>query len=1051
VPRDESAREGGRWDTPTVPVESREHAAEPGAPVMSPFDPPRNRFVEGPELGRGGMGRVYEGIDRALGRTVAIKQVLATGDDVEARFVREVQITARLQHPGIVPVLDAGRDANGRPYYVMRKIEGRPLLELVADAPTIDARLALVPSVLAAVEAVAYAHARGVIHRDLKPANVLVGPFGETLVIDWGIAREVDAPSAPSGRPMGTPGFMPPEQARGEPLDRRADVYALGAMLFHALAGDRPFAALEPTRVIDVVAGDAAPPLGAIVDAVPRALVAIVAKAMQPDRDARYRDAGELAADLRRFTTGQLVAAHRYSIGERIARFVRARKLAVAIAGLAVAVLAIGGVLSLRRVLAERDRANHARAAEQVRADEQLVERAASIATRDPTRAIALLAQLAPASPAWDGAAAVAETAVKHGVARGVLAHPAMAFRGDLALARDGTIATVGNDGALLLLEPALREPARVLARLDDPHFVRWLDDQTLVVAVRGGLATVARRDGTLRRFALGEVRSLVVADGHVFADAGQHVVELPLDGAARDLGPSGGWYDRLAGATVVVDGNRVVMTPDHGAPAVVHHDAAHRPHAVAVRHDRKAFAIAVGDAVIEYELRETGATERARWSVAVDSLGYSGSMPVGIDRTAAIWLRAGRAPVREPRTPVYPVAALATAPDALYAASWDGSVWRIATSGTVRVGGQTDVIVRLAVDAKQLVGLSSQGVVLRWPLDRILPETIDAPTPITEIGIGTGALWFQHGLDLVTIDLRDRSTRTHDDTRRVCHGVHHELLRIGGRAARHVLRDVASQRDTPLPPADWLACAPDLTRLAFARAGRLEVRDVTALDRVVATAPITAASGAALAGNWLVVIEPVRPAWQLTRIDLATGARATTTVADARSVVIDASGRVAVARPLDVVIWDGGAQRSVNVVDARELRVNPAGFACILGDRSIAVIDERARLRLFHGGSAFAPSTAVAAPFATMPELDGTVSVIDLRTGARRLLPTVANHAALSPDGSIVAVSRIEQVQLWRWVAPREPQQLRAWIAGETNATIATESTRVAFPRGQR
>ena len=215
----------------------------------SAFEPPDDRFETRSELGRGGMGRVDEAFDRALGRPVAIKHMLSPSGTELARFEREVRITARLEHPGIVPIHDAGRSADGTPYYVMRRVDGRPLSEVARDK-SLDERLALVPNVLAACDAVAFAHARGVIHRDIKPTNILIGPFGETLMIDWGLAREIsgdtlaDTPSLPSqpdltraGTVAGTPGFMSPEQARGEGVDARADVFALGVTLFYVLAG----------------------------------------------------------------------------------------------------------------------------------------------------------------------------------------------------------------------------------------------------------------------------------------------------------------------------------------------------------------------------------------------------------------------------------------------------------------------------------------------------------------------------------------------------------------------------------------------------------------------------------------------------------------------------------------------------------------------------------------------------------------------------------------------------------------------------------------------
>ncbi|HET9992674.1 MAG TPA: serine/threonine-protein kinase, partial [Kofleriaceae bacterium] len=208
--------------------------------IAPPFE---LRYRLGAELGRGGMGRVVEAFDTQLGRTVALKEVLPRGTStIDRRFEREVQITARLEHPSIVPLYDAGTMPDGRPFYVMRRVTGRPLDELIARADDLEERLALLPNLLAAMDAIAHAHKRGIIHRDLKPANILVGDNGETVVIDWGLAKVIgeddtdpgdgaiipaaaDSLQTIAGAVFGTPGFMAPEQARGEELGPRGDVF----------------------------------------------------------------------------------------------------------------------------------------------------------------------------------------------------------------------------------------------------------------------------------------------------------------------------------------------------------------------------------------------------------------------------------------------------------------------------------------------------------------------------------------------------------------------------------------------------------------------------------------------------------------------------------------------------------------------------------------------------------------------------------------------------------------------------------------------------------
>ncbi|HEX7843397.1 MAG TPA: serine/threonine-protein kinase, partial [Kofleriaceae bacterium] len=217
-------------------------------------DPERYQILG--EHGRGGLGRVSRAHDRDLGRDVAIKELISRGPASEVRFLREALITARLEHPGIVPVHEAGRWPDGTPFYAMKLVAGRPLRDLLAERNTVDERIALLHHVIAVADAIAYAHGKHIIHRDLKPANVIVGDFGETVVIDWGLAKDLtqaeesSADGGPlratrgddltaTGSVLGTPAYMAPEQRRGEPVDPRADVFAIGAMLWELCALER--------------------------------------------------------------------------------------------------------------------------------------------------------------------------------------------------------------------------------------------------------------------------------------------------------------------------------------------------------------------------------------------------------------------------------------------------------------------------------------------------------------------------------------------------------------------------------------------------------------------------------------------------------------------------------------------------------------------------------------------------------------------------------------------------------------------------------------------
>jgi len=253
------------------------------------------RYTVGAEIGRGGMGTVYEAHDAVLDRPVALKVLtLPESDSAEAaRMLNEARVMAGLEHPGIVPVHDAGTFPDGRVYCAMKRVRGESLDEWAASR-SLSERLRVFQKIC---ETVAFAHARGVLHRDLKPENVMIGEFGEVLVLDWGVARRHGEPSEPEGTVLGTRAFMAPEQAAGRTalLDERIDVHALGVIL----AG---LAAADPGKVS-------------------RALRSVAAKASAPDPGERYLDAVALAADVERFLSGGVPAAHREGWLERLGRF----------------------------------------------------------------------------------------------------------------------------------------------------------------------------------------------------------------------------------------------------------------------------------------------------------------------------------------------------------------------------------------------------------------------------------------------------------------------------------------------------------------------------------------------------------------------------------------------------------------------------------------------------------------------------------------------------------------------------------------------------------
>jgi len=346
---------------------------------LATIDPAR--YVIGSEIARGGMGRIVAARDRRLGRTVAIKELLPGSADLHARFEREARITAKLQHPGIVNLLEAGSWPGGEPFYVMKLVAGESLDRVVAKRTTLELRLELVPNIIAVVDALAYAHSQNVIHRDLKPSNVLIGDFGETVVIDWGLAKDLSSPSLSgedsvrrtretAGEPdetlagsiLGTPAYMPAEQALTSAVDERADVYALGALLYHVLAGAPPYIGKSAAEILHLVAKEPPPPLTSRAPGAPSDLVTIVGKAMARNAKDRYPTARELADDLKNFQTGNLVNAHAYSAWQLIRRWIRRHRTAVAVASVAVVLLTALGLVSVRRIIREQAATEHERA-----------------------------------------------------------------------------------------------------------------------------------------------------------------------------------------------------------------------------------------------------------------------------------------------------------------------------------------------------------------------------------------------------------------------------------------------------------------------------------------------------------------------------------------------------------------------------------------------------------------------------------------------------------------------------------------------------------------
>jgi len=392
-----------------------------GAPARVADEPSRRtgivRYVVERLAGKGGMGTVHVARDVELLRRVALKALsndVANDRTARARFVREVQVTAQLDHPHIVPVYGLEIADGGRPAYAMKLVEGRTFAQVIAETKreyeaggvgeqhSLTTRLEHFVKVC---DAMAYAHARGVVHRDLKPANLMLGPHNEVYVMDWGICRVLavssddESSSARAvvlsdeiqtlfGGVVGTPLYMSPEQARGcQALDARSDLCSLGLILFELVTLRRPFTGRTTMELLEQAAAGAHETIAhAHGEAIPRELAAIVERAISRDPSDRYADVNAFAHDLRRYLRGDAVSALPESRWQQLVRrLARHReRVAVAVLGFAlIAVIAIVGVVwrSDRALKAQqaRERRMEAFASEVAEAGDRLETRLLNI------------------------------------------------------------------------------------------------------------------------------------------------------------------------------------------------------------------------------------------------------------------------------------------------------------------------------------------------------------------------------------------------------------------------------------------------------------------------------------------------------------------------------------------------------------------------------------------------------------------------------------------------------------------------------------------------
>jgi WD40 repeat protein/serine/threonine protein kinase len=667
----ESRRSSG--EQPTTPPTSSDRLA-----VLAAHLPrvPRDAYAVGNQVARGGIGRVMRARDQRLDRPVAIKELLVWNEAQEERFVREALLTARLQHPAIVPVYEAGRWPDGEPFYTMKLVSGRTLSDLIGEKKTLAERLALLPHVITVAQAVAYAHTQRILHRDLKPANVLVGEFGETVVIDWGLAKgltEVEGSSPGDGpglggapRPaegiaisspatgqgltiegavVGTPAYMPPEQAAGKPVDERADIYAIGAILYHLIAAVAPYHDVPWEKMLATIAAEPPRPVERFAPSISDELCAIIHKAMARDPAARYPTAKALAEDLERFQTGHIVAAHTYSARQLLARFWRRNRTALSVAAgaLSLVALVIAGAFARteserRFALAKKQEAEEApKAADALRAeavatehkstaraDELTMLQAHGALARDPNEAIAWLKTLSPSFTDAVEMRNLAADAHARGISR--------VFRGHAAHVNSVTVlpggkrfVTMSDDKTVRVWDTGTGEPRLLLGHTDEVWFAAAFPDGERIVTVAKDVTAriwnvTSGAELARARLPEGAQQVAVRADGAVVGSpnpfAGSPWVWEP---GAAEVRPLAAASEKVTSSGVSEDGRRAILRLEDGSVFGVDTESGKRSAAgkgVAGRTDNRWGLSGNGRIAVRSVSREQEVTEVEVWDV---------------------------------------------------------------------------------------------------------------------------------------------------------------------------------------------------------------------------------------------------------------------------------------------------------------------------------------------------------------------------------------------------------------------------------------------------
>ncbi len=1072
-------------DSAATPVDvTLRPASGDSMPAFAPpaMPEPGGRYALGDEIARGGMGRVVEATDTLLGRTVAFKEALSNDPDALRRFARETRITARLEHPSIVPVHDAGVSPNGAPFYVMRKIGGQPLEQLVGAANTLQQRLALIPHIVASARAIAHAHERGIVHRDIKPSNILAGELGETIVIDWGLAKvigEVDdaadvaaaaaSPLGPlhtrAGVVFGTPGFMSPEQLRGAPVDEQCDVYALGATLYHLLARRPPHYAKTADEMMRAAVAAPPTPVSELVPGVPPELETIVGKALAQTAEARYRSSRELAEDLQRFLTGQLVAAHRYSRKERFARFLRLHRVELSVALLALVAMAVLSAGFVHKILAERDRADmEAReaiaqkkvAVEQTaaatdRANLLLLDHARELVGTNPSAAIALLGPLA-GSPKWPQVRAIGAAARAAGVA---YALPASPHTQQLAFAHDGThLIATGSDGVVRVHDLAART-TRTIADTHHPALARFSDDDQHIVIASGAHVTIADATGK-------PVREL---------DAAQAIATLEVAGTTAywvDATRAGWALDLVAATAAPIEITspepleRIVPSPDGawlavlGAQHLYYVDrSATEPHLVSlIEAHVKAIAWAADSsefmALLDNDVLRiaTGVPTRIidRHDVGrVDAVAMIGDTAYVLGPTGVT------IPTRDGNIPHMPVRGyalgLAAGPDgALVAGSVHGTLAVKSPAGdpvlAVPSGGLTSFAA--SPQSTYVVG-ASDGAVLVWNLADVLPRPLTTAAPsAAELVDDDHVLAAYPYRAAQWIDLRKSTLADAGELASV------SAIVPAPDGASAAILDLAHALSIVTAAHEPIAVATDVARAAYLGDGRLAyatsvalvVRDAAGHGTALAGVP-GAPTALATRGTWLAAAYGDGAIW---RVDTASGRadHVATGEAAPHPIALAPDGTVLVAVGSELRAWRASGELVVLAQlphAIRAVHAMSATRAIALSESDAYGIDDSAPLVTMP----LTGSAAVAddAGLVVVRSSAGVLEVIDAFAGPRdgvrwtlaRATDVMFSAPHVTRDGRRVLAGTANGLVVWSLDLPATADATATWLAALTAA----------------